>query len=925
MKQLMFGALLSLSAMAACTQGGEGACDVDVDTDGDGLTDCRELEIGTWPTVADSDGDSFDDGTEVANWDRGGPFHLRFNPLVADVPRLQLTQQGPPEVQLWIERTEEDRVAFGLDERSEDEVVVTSSRGGSNERVIEAQHTVGVNGSVRTNGVVTVGQIDASYQYEHTDTNTSETHWNQSEVARNRREVGEFYEEEKAVTTEETGGSIKVTLGLANDGDVSYTLQHLDLTASMRDPRDPSRRIPVGTLRHDGDIRFTPSPLGRGAEIAPGDLTSFVFSYDAPRNPSEIARVLENSDQLVIEPASMQLVDDAGLDFGRAADDVAARTMEVVLDFGDLSPTERYRVAVAEESGARLSLADVLTSRLNVAYELGEDGFTRVRDITNRSDGSAYWMATLTVATANPGVTETTLYHPLFDGPAPGAIEAGRGDVLHLLFIEDQDLDGLSDRYENDLFTDPTSVDTDGDGLDDAVEVFGWMTDLEGPDCGDSSQVRVFSDPTSADTDGDGMDDLAEQDACTNPRGDLAVDAGGPVRVVQADEEVLLLATPANYLDSTKLRYTWTQLGGPSVGPLDPGRVLDLPASGEVGSLTFEVMVTDTTDPDLVATDTVRLLVVDDVAGAVFVDLADGRDSQLGTYDEPLRTLAAGVEVANAINGDVYLKSAAEPYQMEDSLVLQPGVDLFGGFLDGWDRDPDTHRTLVQVHAPVALSAHDRTDTLTVSGVVLRACGEVEAGSTDCPRHPWDRSSSGIDASGLSSLVLDHATARGGDLLSPVGTVTDTSLTAGSSYGVRAHDVGLLDIRHSDLVGGSGADGASGAAGQPGGTGSPGGPASGRTGGSVSGNVTPGSGGASGGGGAAAPAFGCTNGGRGGSVSGGATGGAGGRFSGCGNYTSADPGQTGQSGSSGAAGSPGSANQQFTLRDGAFDLVLGHG
>ena len=49
--------------------------DSDVDTDGDGLTDVRERELGTDPTRTDTDGDGLGDGYEVA----GGT-----NPLVAD-------------------------------------------------------------------------------------------------------------------------------------------------------------------------------------------------------------------------------------------------------------------------------------------------------------------------------------------------------------------------------------------------------------------------------------------------------------------------------------------------------------------------------------------------------------------------------------------------------------------------------------------------------------------------------------------------------------------------------------------------------------------------------------------------------------------------------------------------------------------------
>ncbi len=40
---------------------------LDVDTDGDGLTDSEEDELGSDPEVVDTDGDGFDDGVE-ADW-----------------------------------------------------------------------------------------------------------------------------------------------------------------------------------------------------------------------------------------------------------------------------------------------------------------------------------------------------------------------------------------------------------------------------------------------------------------------------------------------------------------------------------------------------------------------------------------------------------------------------------------------------------------------------------------------------------------------------------------------------------------------------------------------------------------------------------------------------------------------------------------
>lgn len=71
-------------------------------------------------------------------------------------------------------------------------------------------------------------------------------------------------------------------------------------------------------------------------------------------------------------------------------------------------------------------------------------------------------------------------------------------------FGSDGDGDGLSDRQEDVVGTNPGETDTDGDGLDDGDEVQAGIWD----------QV---SDPTKSDTDGDGLNDMAESISGMDP------------------------------------------------------------------------------------------------------------------------------------------------------------------------------------------------------------------------------------------------------------------------------------------------------------------------------------------------------------------------------------------------------------------------
>ena len=85
-------------------------------------------------------------------------------------------------------------------------------------------------------------------------------------------------------------------------------------------------------------------------------------------------------------------------------------------------------------------------------------------------------------------------------------VDAGPGDI-------DSDGDGLFDKDELALGTDPYNPDTDGDGLSDGDEVFKYKTDPLNPDTdfdglSDGAEVLVHgTDPLNPDTDGGGVTD----------------------------------------------------------------------------------------------------------------------------------------------------------------------------------------------------------------------------------------------------------------------------------------------------------------------------------------------------------------------------------------------------------------------------------
>lgn len=806
-------------------------CNPNADKDKDGLDDCEEVEFETNPRVADTDGDGFLDKEEVDNWDKKSGNHLKFNPFISDTPRLFVQQLGKPVIQLYAQTTESGSISKGMSQENTTEVEITTTRGRSNVHKVEEQHTVGVNAEVAKHGPIKSGKVSANYGYQHTDTNTDTNYWNRTQVENNRQAVSEYYDILNSSTVSTSGGEIKVVVGLMNDGDVSYTLKNMDIAAYMEDPSKPGNLISVGTLRHEGELSFTPNPQGRGAKPN-GSLTPFNFVYKAENNPQEISKILEQSNKLVLEPVNFSITGQrSDVDLNLAAQNILARTAEVIIDFGDHQglDTETFRVAIDTGKGNSLPFDQLMDSYLNYSYSFGSGSFKgvegsrtgliRVRNIAMNSATNSYWLVThTTTPPGSPNGTRTTrLYNILQADYTASDLTIRRGDVLHMVYVTDSDLDGISDRMERLNGTAINNPDTDGDNLDDALETYGWYTNLASPPCDSGTSLTlVTSDPNVTDTDGNGESDESAFDDCSNPRGNLTVNAGSDL-VASQGSPVKLTAKPANYTDSTNLRYDWTQLSGVSLGELPSSPSLNFTAPDQVTTLIFNVKVTDTEANNQIANDQVRVIIAKNQSIAWFVDQDTGHDfNNSGTPDSPLKTVAAALEKAGN-NGDIYLNTPDNGgfYSLNQTIDLPAGVSLYGGFDQDWQHDPKNAPTPIQIQQAVGIRAVDFGSEVVISGISVEAIappgGNIQ--------------SYGIYLENGQAVTLENVIAKGANQSLTTALINEGSsdFIAASSHGVGAfHISDRLDILDSRIIAGNGADGPKGRRGDTGATGSTG-------------------------------------------------------------------------------------------------------
>ena len=167
----------------------------------------------------------------------------------------------------------------------------------------------------------------------------------------------------------------------------------------------------------------------------------------------------------------------------------------------------------------------------------------------------------------------------------------------------DSDDDGLTDKEEEELGTDPNDPDSDNDGLEDGVEVDDEQTDPLDPDTDDDGlrdgeEVNNYgTDPLDPDTDNGGSTDGLEIGQGTNPLNNSDDVASGPDSDGDGltDSQELSLGTNPNDADTDNDGLSdGEELNSYGSNPNDPDTDNDGLSDGEE----VNVFNTDPNDPD---------------------------------------------------------------------------------------------------------------------------------------------------------------------------------------------------------------------------------------------------------------------------------------------------------------------------------------
>lgn len=492
--------ILTLHAGCGSSGGGGGGSNPPAvtDTDGDGLLDSEELATyGTSPLLADTDGDGFDDYTEAVDYFDPLVNPYKFNPLIADVPKIGIRLEGPPDVKLQLTDTKGTTRSFETTRSNETAQTLSSSFSKSHTFSLESTHTAKVEVSFPR---------AASASYEASMTMGYETSFSSTQgMAReNRTTLAEAEAWEKTSSLSASGGELKCLIEVENKGDMSFRVDSLILSASEQDPSIPGAFRPVGNLT----VGTAPFPA---TTIPPGGSLRHLNFEDSSLDLETAKKLLRDSNSLVIAPSIYELTDASGRPFAFNFTEINARTAMVIVDYAGYRPPENYLVATNADPAKRsVTAGKVFRDILRIPFEAGtalwngaqKTGLLNVRgDADTAVDASkyGYWLA---VHVRDSGLQEVSTWYDLLVADYDfEAIELRAGDALHLAYIEDKDGDGICSREEFIRGADDTSgkLDSDGDGIDDGTEIVNGTN----PGLADTDGDRLLDpfDPAPRDAD----------------------------------------------------------------------------------------------------------------------------------------------------------------------------------------------------------------------------------------------------------------------------------------------------------------------------------------------------------------------------------------------------------------------------------------
>ncbi len=516
-----------------------GANILDVDTDNDALAigqntpnpnlfDYNEAIIhGSSPLLKDTDGDGRDDLDEIS----GGS----FNPLIAEVPRVQIVAMNNPRIAVIQKESQGSSNTIStnvgtlerkVNEYSQSDTTttrVTNESWTSADIGVEAGVTL-VSGCPVPLPVLNVDtKVVSGSKTQFFNENTSSFEQNSTQSL--QQEYTSRSNEMNSENTLYIGGTITIAYKIQNLSNIGIKINKLIISILKKQKRN--QILPITTLKvvSSGDSDALYSELTIPANGETGILTmTGELDLQTTRNlmsdPSSLMTEVANYGLVKIDSNGNEVLDYTGI-----STLIKERTATIIIDYGGGRSPDIYNVrttllrnGIGSQAGTPLrDIMDILKKDegIGLHFETLETNIydangvvvdnvkklISINGIDSVSIDGGFW----TVFSSNKSIQNPELN---FD-----EIVVNNGDFVSISFSKDSDRDNLSDREEIVRGSDIHSSDTDGDGLDDFDEArVGWDISV----IGDATR-HIYSDPRNDDFDGDTLTDSQEKQEGTDP------------------------------------------------------------------------------------------------------------------------------------------------------------------------------------------------------------------------------------------------------------------------------------------------------------------------------------------------------------------------------------------------------------------------
>lgn len=425
-----------------------------------GLTAEEEALHGLNPELLDTDGDGFSDFDELKELGfdpASDPY--RFNPAIADVPSVKVELTSPPTFQIKYDYTDGSSASSSTERSTSssqsisvsEEVGLTLHQEYSVASEAEAKAGVLEWGGAKVTGTL-MGFAEESFTF------SGEQAWE------NGLALASAEASERSNEVASSEAKMAITVRVRNTGHLAFTMRNLVLSGTTVDRAGSSILRPIGNLEYEGS-----SALSSGfpeSTVSPGEsITGLTFS-NRLLYVDTAKQMLHDSSNLYVGVAAYEIADPlTGLPANAQMTEIGAKTATVLIDYDTSSgrPAEKFLVATNLVPGQPgVSLASILGRSLHLPVDLGpldgKTGLKMLRAFDTSAAAHTRWVITHVHRVAGE-LTEAT-YDLTSASYDLSAITVKAGDLVSLIYVVDQDGDGLPHRLERAMGTSDLLVDS---------------------------------------------------------------------------------------------------------------------------------------------------------------------------------------------------------------------------------------------------------------------------------------------------------------------------------------------------------------------------------------------------------------------------------------------------------------------------------